>query len=268
MNDLFNSAVSQGTSATAPGEPGTIAWEFQHACFQRDRPELLAGIKRKPSKPAVTVLPPAVVTRKSTSNVASPQSSLGSSDGHRDRLEGDGGFDADRGGRQQQAGGSSSRIDYGSYGAGYGGAVGGSRLQQGEFSSMGRVGTYAPPAEGNRRNQVGTTPPAPSPYVQSNPRSAPQYQQTYGSPNPIGVYTSRAPPLPPPDFDGFARSVAALETSVQRLAEELNTTQQEALAVRSATYTAVRLLGMLVAGMEANGGRRDESESRWIRSAR
>lgn len=42
VNDMLGTVLA--------GQDGVIAWEFQHASFQRDRPELLARIKRKSSK--------------------------------------------------------------------------------------------------------------------------------------------------------------------------------------------------------------------------
>lgn len=70
-NLVYTRRVNDMIGTVLAGSDGVIAWEFQHAAFQRDRPELLARIKRKSSKAAVTTpappTPPALhpLTRKS-----------------------------------------------------------------------------------------------------------------------------------------------------------------------------------------------------------
>ena len=46
VNDLFNNGPPLARSSVE----GPIPWEFQHASFRRDRPDLLVKIKRKSSK--------------------------------------------------------------------------------------------------------------------------------------------------------------------------------------------------------------------------
>ncbi|KAI5479266.1 hypothetical protein MNV49_003961 [Pseudohyphozyma bogoriensis] len=77
VNDLFSGAPTSGAGGSAKGG----VWEFQQPYFQRDRPDLLAMIKRKASKnsaPAGSTSSSAQRPRSSGS--ASPRSSHASSD--------------------------------------------------------------------------------------------------------------------------------------------------------------------------------------------
>ncbi|ORY75937.1 HSF-type DNA-binding-domain-containing protein [Leucosporidium creatinivorum] len=74
VNDMLGTVLA--------GQDGVIAWEFQHASFQRDRPELLARIKRKSSKggaSAAATNPPSPSTAPASGRKSGQTSSSSSS---------------------------------------------------------------------------------------------------------------------------------------------------------------------------------------------
>ncbi|KAI5479267.1 hypothetical protein MNV49_003962 [Pseudohyphozyma bogoriensis] len=246
VNDLFSGAPTSGAGGSAKGG----VWEFQQPYFQRDRPDLLAMIKRKASKnsaPAGSTSSSAQRPRSSGS--ASPRSSHASSDElapepyeNRRAVEHD------------------QRRPYSAEGP-----TQAKRQRLGwpddaAARPLSRDG-IAPHDRDPYRQQPQLAPPPPPSFYHPPP---PPPQQTHSAPPFHSVPSVYRPPEPQhrqPSVDEIAHQLAGLDHQVRHLTQVMHRSQEEHMAERQDTAVALRMLLRVVAGLDSSGERRDETES-------
>ncbi|GAA5953835.1 hypothetical protein JCM21900_005487 [Sporobolomyces salmonicolor] len=274
-----NDALGTTIIHTDSGGSQIQAWEFQNTCFQRDRPDLLASIKRKSAKGASGPSP--APSRRRSSIVRSGSSKSSS---RRDVAA-------------DQAGGSSRDGT-------------GAAEQDARTTALGLAGLTAPtsfpttripvPAEpgapSGRRIAPGLADFAPAPYAgegRSGPSrvkeeladpppmrsgSPPLYSRpsaahtSYPPSNPISSPRSRSQPFPSPSYfyqpprsglgdDTLPRQLQTLEGQVRSLSDALYQSQREYIAWRTASHSVLEMLLGIVADMDTTDQRKDEIES-------
>lgn len=244
VNDLFSSTPT-AVSASVP--EGIVAWEFQHASFRRDRPELLSRIKRKSSKPLVSgaiVIGSSAPTRRNASASGSNTSSRDSPVNGMEKMENIGsGYG---GGTNPRPGVFSAPHDYNYHnGGGFANSSVSSRdyaaQQQGEVNA-GNVQHIG----GDQQQMLHHRPP---------PSSTTSYPHSQSP-----AYLSRPYPSPS-NSDAVVRQVAGLDAQIRGLTEALYHSQQEIVSSRSVNYTVMRMMLGLVASLDSNDERRTESRS-------
>lgn len=243
VNDLFSSTPT----ATSPSLPeGIVAWEFQHASFRRDRPELLSRIKRKSSKPLVAgtiAIGSSTGARRNASASGSNTSSRDSPVNGMEKMENIGsGYGS---GTNPRPGVFSAPNDYSYHnGSSFSNPSVSSRdyagHQQGEFNT-GNVQHI-----GGDQQQMLHHRPAPS--------STTSYPHSQSS-----AYLTRPYPSPS-NSDAVVRQVAGLDAQIRGLTEALYHSQQEIVSSRSVNYTVMRMMLGLVASLDSNDERRTESK--------
>lgn len=263
------------------GQDGVIAWEFQHASFQRDRPELLARIKRKSSKGNAS----------STTNPPSPSTGLasGRKSGHSSSSSSSTRLPAvakERAAlilpKEETPSAPTEAAVPAPRAAGVvvpesgyferppptaGRASGTFHRAKVERGELGRTQTTCSPATADLLFRTDTnsplrrspptlpTPissyPHPNPHV--SPRNAPY-------PLPPAAYPPSFPPRPQTADEGLSRQMAGLEAQVRSLGDALHYSQQENHASRLAIYSVIRLLVGVVEGMDSSDARKEDCE--------
>ncbi|GAA6060233.1 hypothetical protein JCM10212_003473 [Sporobolomyces blumeae] len=269
VNDALGSTVTH----TNPDGSQVQAWEFQNPAFQRDRPDLLARIRRKSAKGSSVASPAGTVRRRSS--IIRPSTGKSRRD------------DAD-------AGLSDSEIAPRVGAAAVLNAAAAIASQPNPPSVL--FGDAPPPPQQQSRKVVaGMTEFAPqaAPYETRNgqsrvkeepaeaslsrspssfPRSQPSYPPPYQNPAPQRSPPSRNQPVPPqPPFygsarppyadDGPSRQIAMLEGQLRSLGDALFHTQQEYMASRAATYTVLGMMLGVIADLDVSDKRKDEIEA-------
>ncbi|GAA5944605.1 uncharacterized protein JCM15063_000055 [Sporobolomyces koalae] len=266
-----NDALTGTSAQTNPDGSQVQAWEFQNPAFQRDRPDLLAKIRRKSAK-ATPVFPVAPGRRRvSTVRAASarPQREASVSD--------DAGDEEEPAPRIQPAAISAPPTPSVLYHEGSLPAAGIQKVVGGltEFLPVGPPD--ARPTRPRSRGESTVDTPSnrsPASYVQPQPLFAPP------PPNPYypstGQYQSPParslgyPPVPnqfyssnrvPPLDDAVARQVLALESQIRSLGEALYHAQQDQVANRAASYQVLGMLLGIVADLDVAEKRKEEVDA-------
>ncbi|GAA5965123.1 hypothetical protein JCM3765_004866 [Sporobolomyces pararoseus] len=272
VNDALGGSTSQMNSDGSQVQ----AWEFQNPAFQRDRPDLLARIRRKSAKPSVAVVS-APSSRRRPSIVRGV-----SSKSRRDLNGSDGGEDdeepAPRVERGAQSHPPTPSVLFGDSAVPL--PSNGIKVVAGltEFVPQGSQpdsrahfrprpkeehfeGTVRSPTAYNRQ-QAPYPPPIPPPpgsYYHPHPSSA--HPSPRSSMYPLGPppFYSQARPPPPPE-DSSARQIVALESQVRSFGEALFHTQQDYMASRAASYSVLGMLLGIVADMDVGESRKEQIE--------
>ncbi|GAA5906767.1 heat shock factor family protein [Sporobolomyces salmoneus] len=271
VNDAFGGLASHWNGDGSQ----TQAWEFQNPAFQRDRPDLLAKIRRKSAKPPSTAAPapsnrrrPSIVRTTS----AKPRRDPNASDGAEDDEEA-----APRIGKGQLPIPSVLFGDDGLL------PPQSARLVAGlnEFSPQGtppdaiRTQQRPRPREEFLENPAIRSPTSfPQHQPQYPPPPAPAANSFYHPPSaaPLPSPRSRTYPLAPPPFyasgrpataaeEQSTRQIVALEAQVRGLSEALFHTQQDYLASRAASYSVLGMLLGIVADLDVGEKRKEQIES-------
>ncbi|GAA5975463.1 hypothetical protein JCM5350_006487 [Sporobolomyces pararoseus] len=273
-----NDALGGATSHMNTDGSQVQAWEFQNPAFQRERPDLLARIRRKSAKPSATAVS-APSSRRRPSIVRGV-----SSKSRRDANGSDGGEDDEEPAPRVERGVQSqpptpsvlfgdSTLPLSSNGvkvvAGLTEFVpqGSQSDSRAHFRPRPKEEHFEGPVRSPTsytRQQAPYPPPLPPPpssyYHPHHPSSA--HPSPRSSMYPLGPppFYSQARPPPPPE-DSSARQIVALESQIRSLGEALFHTQQDYMASRAASYSVLGMLLGIVADLDVGESRKEQIES-------
>ncbi|GAA6006086.1 hypothetical protein JCM11491_002027 [Sporobolomyces phaffii] len=265
VNDALGGSISNLNSDGSQVQ----AWEFQNQAFQRDRPDLLAKIRRKSAKPMSSIRRSTSVLRTAPS--ASTRREVATSDGGGDDDE-----PAPRVGTVQSLPTTPSVL----FGDGPVPASNGVKIVAGLTEFAPQASHYGGPQTQRTRPKEeyfeGLPSRSPGSYARHNPpyppppppQSASYYHPSSSHHSPRSQVYPLAPPAfysstrqPPPPEESAARQILHLESQVRSLGEALYTTQQDFVATKAASYSVLGMLLGIVADLDVTEKRREQIEA-------
>lgn len=273
-----NDALGGSTSHIITDGAHIQAWEFQNPAFQRDRPDLLAKIRRKSAKPS-TVGSSVATSRRRPSIIrgmsAKARRDLNGSDGGEDDEE-----RAPRIGNGAQAHPSAPSAFFGDANLaqppGMKVVAGLTEFAPHNIQQDARAQFRPRPKEEQFDGAVGSPtshnrqhgpyshplPPPTGSYYHPHPPPLHSHHSPRSTMYPLApspFYTNSRTPLP--SEDTTARQVLSLEAQVRALGEALLHTQQDYMASRAASYSILGMLLGIVADLDVGETRKDQVES-------